>query len=193
MLRVVDHAWKDHLLALDHLKEGIGLRGYGQRDPLNEYKRESFELFQAMKERIEDDILKTLFRFEPITEEQMDEQRRRAQPRPRARASELSRRRRQAVAEAAGRSPPSRRPSYAGRQGRPQRPLPLRLGQEVQEVPRRRVAGGHLVAAEGTAGKIASPPVHARAYPPSSSSFRIPGDRMPWDRAPASPSPSTTS
>jgi preprotein translocase subunit SecA len=54
MLHAVDTAWKDHLLALDHLKEGIGLRGYGQRDPLNEYKRESFELFEAMKERIED-------------------------------------------------------------------------------------------------------------------------------------------
>jgi preprotein translocase subunit SecA len=52
LLREVDFAWKDHLLALDHLKEGIGLRGYGQRDPKNEYKRESYDLFQAMKERI---------------------------------------------------------------------------------------------------------------------------------------------
>jgi preprotein translocase subunit SecA len=77
MLHAVDIAWKDHLLALDHLKEGIGLRGYGQRDPLNEYKRESFELFEAMKERIEDDIVQKLFRYEPITEEQMLEQRRR--------------------------------------------------------------------------------------------------------------------
>ncbi|HYN20538.1 MAG TPA: SEC-C metal-binding domain-containing protein, partial [Thermoanaerobaculia bacterium] len=64
MLQAVDVAWKDHLLALDHLKEGIGLRGYGQRDPLNEYKRESFELFEAMKDRIEDDILQKLFRYE---------------------------------------------------------------------------------------------------------------------------------
>ncbi len=48
MLHAVDVAWKDHLLALDHLKEGIGLRGYGQRDPLKEYKRESFELFEMM-------------------------------------------------------------------------------------------------------------------------------------------------
>ncbi|MES1241405.1 MAG: preprotein translocase subunit SecA [Acidobacteriota bacterium] len=77
MLHAVDVAWKDHLLALDHLKEGIGLRGYGQRDPLNEYKRESFELFEAMKERIEDDILQKLFRYEPMTEEQVIEQRRR--------------------------------------------------------------------------------------------------------------------
>jgi preprotein translocase subunit SecA len=82
MLRVVDQAWKDHLLALDHLKEGIGLRGYGQRDPKQEYKKESFELFQAMKERIEDTILKTLFRLEPVSEEQMAEQRRRRQAPP---------------------------------------------------------------------------------------------------------------
>jgi preprotein translocase subunit SecA len=77
LLRVVDHAWKEHLLALDHLKEGIGLRGYGQRDPLNEYKRESYELFQAMKERVEDTVIKTLYRLEPISREQMEDERRR--------------------------------------------------------------------------------------------------------------------
>jgi preprotein translocase subunit SecA len=77
LLRVVDHSWKDHLLALDHLKEGISLRGYGQRDPKQEYKRESYELFQAMKERIEDTATKTIFRLEPVSEEQMAEQRRR--------------------------------------------------------------------------------------------------------------------
>jgi preprotein translocase subunit SecA len=77
MLRVVDHAWKEHLLGLDHLKEGINLRGYAQRDPKQEYKKESYEAFQLMKERIEDQILKTLFRMEPMTEEQMEEERRR--------------------------------------------------------------------------------------------------------------------
>ena len=75
MLHAVDVAWKDHLLALDHLKEGIGLRGYGQKDPLQEYKRESFELFEMMRERVENDIIQKLFRFEPVTEEQMVEQR----------------------------------------------------------------------------------------------------------------------
>ena len=53
MLQIVDHQWKDHLYSLDHLKEGIGLRGYGQRDPLVEYKKESYALFQDMKGRIE--------------------------------------------------------------------------------------------------------------------------------------------
>ena len=75
MLRVVDQSWKDHLLALDHLKEGIGLRGYGQRDPKQEYKRESYEAFSAMKERIEDTVIKTLFRLEPLSEEQIAERR----------------------------------------------------------------------------------------------------------------------
>ncbi len=77
LLHAVDLSWKDHLLALDHLKEGIGLRTYAQRDPLNEYKRESYELFQAMKDRIENDSIERLFRYEPVTEEQMAEQRRR--------------------------------------------------------------------------------------------------------------------
>jgi preprotein translocase subunit SecA len=82
MLRVLDQAWKDHLLALDHLKEGIGLRGYGQRDPKQEYKRESFELFEAMREGVEDQILKTSFRLEPVSEEQMLEQQRRRRQAP---------------------------------------------------------------------------------------------------------------
>ncbi len=82
MLRTVDAAWKDHLLALDHLKEGIGLRGYGQRDPKNEYKRESYELFTAMRERVEDTIIRTLFRLQPITREQLEELRRRRQRAP---------------------------------------------------------------------------------------------------------------
>jgi preprotein translocase subunit SecA len=72
MLQTVDALWKDHLLALDHLKEGIGLRGYGQRDPLVEYKKESFQLFEAMKEAIEEQILQNLFRFEVVRPEETD-------------------------------------------------------------------------------------------------------------------------
>jgi preprotein translocase subunit SecA len=84
LLRVVDTSWKDHLLALDHLKEGIGLRGYGQRDPLNEYKRESFELFEAMRERIEDTVIKTVYRMEPVSREEMIERERRRREQVRA-------------------------------------------------------------------------------------------------------------
>jgi len=69
MLHIVDTQWKDHLYSLDHLKEGIGLRGYGQRDPLVEYKRESFTLFQAMKDRIDEDMIRYLWRLRPTVAE----------------------------------------------------------------------------------------------------------------------------
>ena len=68
MLQIVDTQWKDHLYSLDHLKEGIGLRGYAQRDPLVEYKRESFELFQAMKERIDTEMVRYLWRLRPVVQ-----------------------------------------------------------------------------------------------------------------------------
>jgi preprotein translocase subunit SecA len=61
MLNVIDNQWKDHLLSMDHLKEGIGLRGYGQKDPLIEYKKESYVMFQDMMDRIEDESARYLF------------------------------------------------------------------------------------------------------------------------------------
>ncbi len=70
ILQRLDAQWKDHLWALDHLKEGIGLRGYGQRDPLVEYKRESYDMFQAMKERMEEEILRFLYFVQPIVREE---------------------------------------------------------------------------------------------------------------------------
>ncbi|HYS06056.1 MAG TPA: preprotein translocase subunit SecA [Candidatus Dormibacteraeota bacterium] len=75
MLYVIDTAWKDHLLAMDHLKEGIGLRGYGQRDPLTEYKKESFVMFGLMKERIEDEIIMNLWRMDAAVATQQKEMR----------------------------------------------------------------------------------------------------------------------
>ncbi len=64
MLSVLDALWKEHLLNMDHLKEGIGLRGYGQVDPLVEYKKESFELFEAMMMRFQEDTARNLFRMQ---------------------------------------------------------------------------------------------------------------------------------
>jgi preprotein translocase subunit SecA len=64
MLQLVDSQWKDHLLAMDHLKEGIGLRGYGQRDPLVEYKREAFNIFEEMSARITTETLSRLFKVQ---------------------------------------------------------------------------------------------------------------------------------
>ncbi|MGH9531870.1 MAG: SEC-C metal-binding domain-containing protein, partial [Terriglobales bacterium] len=61
MLSVLDSQWKDHLLSMDHLKEGIGLRGYGQHDPLVEYKRESFQMFEAMMQRFQDETVRYLY------------------------------------------------------------------------------------------------------------------------------------
>jgi preprotein translocase subunit SecA len=61
MLNVIDNQWKDHLLSMDHLKEGIGLRSYGQKDPLIEYKKESFKMFQDMMDRIEDETIRYLY------------------------------------------------------------------------------------------------------------------------------------
>ena len=64
MLTVLDGLWKDHLLQMDHLKEGIGLRGYAQQDPLVAYKRESFEMFEVMMSRFQQDTLRNLFRMQ---------------------------------------------------------------------------------------------------------------------------------
>jgi len=79
MLNIIDAQWKDHLLALDHLKQGIGLVGYGQKDPLVEYKKESFDLFQAMLDRIDTTTIRSLFNLQIVSEQQPAElQRRRA-------------------------------------------------------------------------------------------------------------------
>ncbi len=64
MLSVIDGLWKDHLLSMDHLKEGIGLRGYAQQDPLVAYKRESFDMFEAMMAKFQEDTVRFLFRMQ---------------------------------------------------------------------------------------------------------------------------------
>jgi preprotein translocase subunit SecA len=77
MLNIIDAQWKDHLLALDHLKQGIGLVGYGQKDPLVEYKKESFDLFQAMLDRIDTTTIRSLFNLQVVAEESPEEIQRR--------------------------------------------------------------------------------------------------------------------
>ena len=71
-LQMVDTYWKEHLLNMDHLKEGIGLRGYGQKNPLNEYKREGFEMFANMIETVKRQTLVTLFRIKIASQEEID-------------------------------------------------------------------------------------------------------------------------
>ena len=156
MLQIVDAQWKDHLYSLDHLKEGIGLRGYGQRDPLVEYKKESFALFQAMKDRIEEEIVRYLWRLTPVGGEERDATRRFAQPAAAAAAADHDERaagaaavtvRRDRRRPARLRPPEAPRPARTGgddvikqvrrdeAQGRPQRPVPVRQREEIQEVP----------------------------------------------------------
>ncbi len=64
MLQTIDSLWKDHLLNMDHLKEGIGLRGYGQKNPLQEYQKEGFDMFEEMAHRIQEDVVQKLFTVE---------------------------------------------------------------------------------------------------------------------------------
>ncbi|MGH7146417.1 MAG: preprotein translocase subunit SecA [Nitrospiraceae bacterium] len=70
MLQVIDYHWKDHLLSMDHLRDGIGLRGYGQKDPLIEYKREGYDMFAAMMSRIKGDVLDRLFHIQAVKGEE---------------------------------------------------------------------------------------------------------------------------
>ena len=121
MLQIVDQQWKDHLYSLDHLKEGIGLRGYGQRDPLVEYKKESFALFQDMRGRIEEEIVRYLWWLKPVVERDGGEATRRragaaggeapgrAQLQQPAGAAEVDLRRRRPAGRAAGRRRSRRR------------------------------------------------------------------------------------
>ena len=106
MLQIIDQQWKDHLLALDHLKEGIGLRGYGQRDPLVEYKRESFELFEDLWNRSTEEMVRMLYLLRPISAE--DERELRG----------AHARRQQQVSYSGPESAPPRQPSRRAKRGR---------------------------------------------------------------------------
>ena len=82
LLQMVDTHWKDHLLSMDHLKEGIGLRGYGQKNPLNEYKREGYDLFMRMIETVKIQTVSTIMRVRVVQEddvERMEEEHRQRQ------------------------------------------------------------------------------------------------------------------
>ncbi len=73
MLNIIDSQWKDHLLTIDHVKQGIGLVGYGQKDPLVEYKKQSFELFQDMLDRIDTNTTRSLFNLEIVDKDEQEE------------------------------------------------------------------------------------------------------------------------
>ena len=76
MLQTVDSLWKDHLLSMDHLKEGIGLRGYAQQNPLIVYKKEGFDMFQDMISRVKEETLGILYRIQIAEPKEMEDLRR---------------------------------------------------------------------------------------------------------------------
>jgi preprotein translocase subunit SecA len=80
LLQVIDSQWKDHLLSIDHLKEGIGLRGYAQKDPLIEYKKESYDMYEALLNRIDEEVLRFLFLFRPASDEEIEDWRKKKKP-----------------------------------------------------------------------------------------------------------------
>ncbi len=102
MLQTIDSLWKDHLLNMDHLKEGIGLRGYGQKNPLQEYQKEGYDMFEDMIHRKEEDVVQKLFTVE-LARESVAPQVELQQPRP------------QRVVLSHGDEPISARPASAAR------------------------------------------------------------------------------
>jgi preprotein translocase subunit SecA len=102
LLSTFDSHWKDHLLAMDHLKEGINLRAYGQKDPLVEYKREAFDLYEQMKVHIKRSVVETIFEVKLYTREEVEEIKKQQQAYLDA---QLEAHKRAQEAEAAGKSP----------------------------------------------------------------------------------------
>ncbi len=73
MLNIIDSQWKDHLLSIDHLKQGIVLVGYGQKDPLVEYKKQSFDMFQDLLDRVDTQTSRALFNLEVVVKDEQEE------------------------------------------------------------------------------------------------------------------------
>jgi preprotein translocase subunit SecA len=150
ILDVVDSQWKDHLLSLDHLKEGIGLRGYGQKDPLVEFKKEAFVLFEDMMARIDNETIRYLFHIQMQQSEQPPQEGAR-QPRPQQPPPSRSGGARAAVASAAARAeepPPQRLPAFARemerKQERQQKELQYQAGPAQAEAPKPIRAGAKV-------------------------------------------------
>jgi preprotein translocase subunit SecA len=145
ILDVVDTQWKDHLLSLDHLKEGIGLRGYGQKDPLVEFKKEAFILFEDMMTRIDNETIRYLFHVQIQQGEAPPQQQ--VQERPRAQMTSAA----AAVASAAARAeeaPAQKLPDFARalerKQERQQKDLQYQTGAAQAEAPKPVRAGAKV-------------------------------------------------
>jgi preprotein translocase subunit SecA len=146
ILDVVDSQWKDHLLSLDHLKEGIGLRGYGQKDPLVEFKKEAFVLFEDMMARIDNETIRYLFHIQlQQGEPPQAREPRREPPRqpPTAAAAAAA-----SAAARASEEPPANLPDFARemerRQQRQQQNLQYQTGPAQAEAPKPVRAGAKV-------------------------------------------------
>jgi preprotein translocase subunit SecA len=146
ILDVVDSQWKDHLLSLDHLKEGIGLRGYGQKDPLVEFKKEAFVLFEDMMARIDNETVRYLYHVQIQQQEAQPQPVQAARPAPRPLAPAAA-----AVASAAARASdpaPERLPAFARdmerKQQRQEKNLQYRTGAAQAEAPKPVRAGAKV-------------------------------------------------
>src|SRR4029077_7570784 len=146
ILDVVDAQWKDHLLSLDHLKEGIGLRGYAQKDPLVEFKKEAFILFEDMMARIDNETIRYLYHIQIQQAQQHPDD---MQTNPEAQGPPPSPSRARsggaaaAVASAAARGsepPPARLPAFARdmerKQQRQEKELQYQTGAGQAEAPK---------------------------------------------------------
>jgi preprotein translocase subunit SecA len=148
ILDVVDSQWKDHLLSLDHLKEGIGLRGYGQKDPLVEFKKEAFVLFEDMMARIDNETIRYLYHIQIQQAEKPPDE---MDTRPQTPRGPVSRSggAQAAVASAAARaSEPQRLPEVARqlerKQQRQQKDLQYQTGPAQAEAPKPVRAGAKV-------------------------------------------------
>ncbi len=126
LLQMVDTLWKEHLLNMDHLKEGIGLRGYGQKNPLDEYKKEGYNLFMSMIESVKHQTVGTLMRVQIVQDDELErmEEEQRLQ-----RERELELARQQAAKEEEGRKPVRRKEGKIGRNA----PCPCGSGKKYKK------------------------------------------------------------
>ena len=134
MLQTLDQHWRDHLANLDHLRQGIHLRGYAQKNPKQEYKRESFELFSDMLDRIKQDVVKIVLTVQVRTRRSRRRSRRRRRSATSSTSTRITTRRSPPTAA----DPPRRRRAVRPRRrkGRAQRSVSVRIGEEVQALSR---------------------------------------------------------
>ena len=144
LLQTLDHDWREHIVNLDHLRQYVGLRGYGQRDPLNEYKGEAFELFESLLVQLRSDVVRQLMHIQiqpsaPPLDRPVAA--RKCAPsisirsRARTRSADRHSRVRRGPSRGCATGCRSQRPANLG-QGAAQRALPVRIGPEIQALPR---------------------------------------------------------